>query len=494
MVLDYLDYSVFTPVCKGDLPDVKSPNAQECAREIKRAMDRNQPIFVYGDYDGDGMFSMLVFKEVLYSLKYKKVKFFQYKKRTHAIDPEILQQAAGFPLVVICDTGSSLEDKNVLALLELQKSRVVVIDHHQCGSRYVGASGNVRFYNAYEESHLLGGKICGAYAALLVAKYLCEELCGNQLSLPARVYALAAMYADQMDMSTPPARALYNNVSKYDQEGPALVAILNEWGYKPTRRLFSFIIAPKINACFRSEKFQPLNAIVAAPDRFSVQSAVKKLKDVHNSVSKLVEPWANSFTCENFGQITLATVEPTLEMVSMHIRNFTGLIANYLANRDKCAVITVVNENNYYRGSYRDFFDRPLLDDCALFMTKAGGHPPAFGLEFTDIENVRRHLRILSDKMQRSVSSEQLTISSSLVTTMEEVSTLALYNEYMTTRPKANIKHTCRNVKCIRSTNYSKLFKVGLPAPVKSKRTIVEGEPILVEPCLTSRIELRLIE
>lgn len=494
-VLEYLDSDVFEPVCGGELPKTTTETMVAIAKEIDFAMRYNQSIFVYGDYDTDGLMSMLVWKEVFYALKYPFVKFFHYCSRTHKLDTDIITQAAGSSLVIVCDTGSSVEDRNIISILTLSGSRVVVIDHHKTEYLYTGKIGTAWTYNSYEEKAALwGAEICGAYAALLVARTLCEDILGVSLCLPARVYALCAMYADQMDMSTVPARALYNVVARHRRSAPALISYLNEFGYRFTRRLFSFIIAPKLNACFRSEQFRPLNQIVSARDPYSIQLYVKELKSVHNNASKLVEPFADKFECEQIGQIMLAVVDPSEEMLGMHIENFSGLIANHLCHKHKCAVITAIKLGRHYIGSYRDFFNRPLLDDCSLFMSKAGGHPAAFGLEFSNISEVRRYLGVLSSKMQEAVGTEQLTISSKLVKTELDVATLALYNEYMTTRPKVIVPHTCRHLYCTRTTKYNKTYRTDLPLDIRSGRTLIAGETIMLEPAITKKVELRVLD
>lgn len=494
-MLEYLDSDVFEPVCGGELPKNTTDTMVNVAKEINFAMQYNQPIFVYGDYDTDGLMSMLVWKEVFYALKYPFVKFFHYGSRTHRVDTDIITQAAGSKLIIICDTGSSVEDRNVISILTLSGSRVVVIDHHKSDYMYTGKIGTAWTYNSYEEKAALwGAEICGAYAALLVARTLCEDIIGGTLCLPARVYALCAMYADQMDMSTIPARALYNDVARHRRSAPALISYLNEFGYRFTRRLFSFIIAPKLNACFRSEQFRPLNQIVSARDPHAIQLHVKDLKSTHNDVSKLIEPFAGQFDHEQIGQILLATVDPSPEMLEMHVENFSGLIANHLCHKYKCAVITAIRFGRRYIGSYRDFFNRPLLDDCALFMQRAGGHPAAFGLEFSNLSEVKRYLSVLSGKMQEAVGTEQLTISSKLIKSELDVATLALYNEYMTTRPKVIVPHTCRELYCTRATRYTKTYRTTLPLDIRSSRTLISGETIMLEPAITKKVELRVLD
>lgn len=495
MVLDYIDSTVFEPVFKNELPPKTTQSMVDIAKELYFAIKSGKRIFVYGDYDMDGFCSMMVWKEVFRILNYRNFKLFQYVSRTHKLDRSILEQVEEPCVVVICDTGSSLEDRYLLVDLEMSGHTVLVIDHHNFEGKYETSMGAIRFFNVYEErDRFLGSSICGAYAALLVAKVLCEKFFQGTLSLSAKVFALAAMYADAMDMSTPAARALYNNVAMQKATLPYMFECLNKWGYKSTRRLFSFIISPVVNYSFRSERFTPLNVIATAEDRYTVMNAVRDLRKIHTETSAMIDPLSEEFNIEDFGQIKLATYVPTQEMVGWHIENYSGLIANKLSKREKCAVMTAVKCRNGYKGSYRDFFERPLLNSCKQFIPKANGHPPAFGFEFKDISYVRRHLSVLAGKLSEGTGTENIMLSSTLIRDETDIDTAALYNEYMTTQPRIRIVHKCRSIKCIRTTKYSRTYACGLPLLVRATQPLVEGQTILLEPCITKRVELRTIE
>lgn len=498
MVLDYLDSRMFEPVYNNELPMLDLVSVTGAAKIIQRAIVYKQDIFVYGDYDTDGLCSQLVWKEVFGKLGYKNVRHFKYSKRTHALDCDVLRQikGSGNELVIVCDTGSSREDGDVISLLAMKGCSVLVIDHHKYEGDYSGSStGRVWMFNSYEERRDLGmSEVCGAYSALLVAKVLCEDLMCDVLPFNARVYALLAMYADGMDMSSTLARALYNNVANFKSEGPLLVDILNEWGYKYTRRFFSFIIAPKINACFRMEKFGILNHVISAEDRFDMKGTVGQMMKVHDEASKLTEPFADMFAVEGYGTIELCICEPTLELRAMNVVNFTGLVAMHIAHRDKCAVFAVVHEDCLYHGSYRDFLNRPLLEECSVFMDSIGGHPSAFGFEFRSLAKIRRYIRLLGQRVPKVGVTESFTMASSLVCDDTDVNTLALYNEYMTVKPQVLVTHRCVDAFCRRKTKFTKIYDVGLPVCVRSKSSLRSGQQIVLESCITNKVELRVVD
>ena len=124
----------------------------------------------------------------------------------------------------------------------------------------------------------------------------------------------------------------------------------------------------------------------------------------------------------------------------------------------------------------------------------ADGHDQAFGLSFVNLADFRRHLMILSRQLEVSDATDFILIPSHLVQTRDDVDALALYNEYMNVQPSIQISHRCPYAKLLRSTTYRKFYNVGLPDEVQSANPLVEGSNILIEPCITSAIELRCVD
>lgn len=414
----------------------------------------------------------------------------------HSLDPHIISQIARTKcrLVIICDTGSSAKDREILALLRVHGYTTVVIDHHNWEGDYTASTERGLIFNSHEERELLRGhEVSGAYASLLVASYLCEKYFSHSLSYNAMVYALASMYADCVDMSTPPGRALYNTVTVLKMPGPQLLSAMNKYNYRYSKRFFSWIVNPKINACFRTEQFGPVNRALTFKDRYEIQSIVGEFQAVHSESVRLVDAFTPLFQRERFGNIVLCTHKSTVETRALHIRNFSGRVAQKIANEEKAMTIAVIKTNSIYEGSYRDYFQRNMLKTFKLFCN-ADGHGPAFGLSFNSYDYIVRHLKHLADILSAGDISQDILLSSNLVKTKEDVNALALYNEYMNTNPRVIINHRCPYVRLLRSTQYRKTYDVGLPYHVSSTLPLLDGMGIQLDPCLTSGVELRCLE
>lgn len=495
-VLDYLDGSLFAPVYQNDLPLVLSPSTKAICDELYYAIKSGEEIFVYGDYDADGFCCNLVWNETLSSLYDVPPVHFMYGNRQHSVDIDIVRQVknTNARVVIICDSGSGLEDQRVLDMLIAMGCVPLVIDHHVYVGDYNAPQQHVKMYNAFEERSLLDyHEVCGGYACLLVANRLCREYFNRPVPFNACVYALCSMYADAIDMSFPAARALYNYVASSTLPGPGLFSALNKWHYMFSRRLFSFIIVPKINACFRTENYDPLNKALLSRDKFALASCASLFEETHTFARELTIMFTPMFTRERYGNIVVAVHDATPDTRRMHVRNFSGIIANKIADEEKCLAVVLIRDKGVLAGSYRDYFDRRLLDTFKVFCD-AGGHDQAFGLTVTDYNDFIRHISLLSKQLVDAVQTEDIVLSGTLVKTPEDVSTMALYNEYMNTKPRVLVSHRCTYAKILRSTTYKRFYDVGLPLTIQSKTPLMAGSNISLEPCITSEVELRCIE
>ena len=154
----YLDCEVFQP-SNTEIPCIPTKSIQGICNELQYAFITGARIMLYGDYDADGLFSMLVWEEVLECIGYSNYFLYQYIKRTHHISPFLVPQAiqGKAEYVIICDTGCSIEDQKVITALREKGMTVIVIDHHSSGYDYDILQKEINVFNAYEERDELNG-------------------------------------------------------------------------------------------------------------------------------------------------------------------------------------------------------------------------------------------------------------------------------------------------------------------------------------------------
>ena len=495
-VMDYIDTEVFSPVFQNRIPQVHSDNIDRICKELFYAVKGKEEIFVYGDYDMDGFCCSLLWRDTLASLYDVPPTVFMYGERQHTVDRDIIRQvqASGARLVLICDSGSGASDKEIVSQLRMLGKVPVIIDHHNWSGNYRSDSRATLVFNSYEEKNSLGGcEISGAYASLLIARQLCEDHFGRNVPYSAMVYALASMYSDVVDLSSTVGRALYNATSIIKMPLPPLFSAMNAFDYSVSRSIFSFIIAHNVNACLLKEYFVPFNQAFTMKDKYGINTLAQRFAEVHSYATKLTELFVPQFTREAFGDLRLCIHHIDEETRALHIRNFSGLIANNIAKEEKSVAVVVIKDGLKYEGSFRDFYNRKMLNVFKLFCS-ADGHDAAFGLSFTNSTEIRRHLIQLSQTMERGGANDYQVLSSSLVGNAEDIQVLAMYNEYMNVKPRLMLTHRCGSARVVKSTRYRKFYDVGLPYLVCSTVPIYEGSNILIEPTISQNVELRCVD
>ena len=497
-VLDFIDSDVFTPVYRNDVPMISSPRIEAICQELQFAVQNNETVFVYGDYDMDGFCSVMVWKEVFALMGAKPPVTFKYVDRTHSLDKDIIRQLKNTDarVVIICDTGSSVADRTLIRMLVNLGYTPIVIDHHSFEGGYMAECEYSLLFNSFEEKRFLDGcEVSGAYASLLVAKVLCEKYMGCALAFNAKVFSLASMYSDCVDMSSKMARALYSAVASANVKGPTFMSELNSWDYLYGRRFFSYIVAPKLNGCFRSGNLDLLNRAMSADNKFQMRDIARDLQDVHTEASTRTKAFVKEFSRERFGDIVLCIHELTEETSLLNIRNFTGVIATQIAEQEQSAVVVVVKDNRVYYGSVRDYYNRDLLGTFRLFC-QAGGHPSAFGISFASMIEFRRYISQLGDKLTAGYEKPYVILSSGVIEGEDDLNALALYNEFMNIKPKVLVSHKCDNPRLVRSTKFSKYYDIGLRTTkaLMTKRPLIAGSTVLIEPAICRGVELREME
>lgn len=487
-ILNYIDSSVFAP----ELDTVKlfsSPNLMRIVNELYFAIRNNLHIFIYGDYDVDGFSAMQVIMETLKLLNYKNYSFYKYSKRTHKLQLDVLKQSENAHIVIVCDTGSSKEDSSIIAELQARHKVVLVLDHHNCDWGYENLLYLTPAYNSYEENQ---GPMSGAATTFQAMALLCLRL-DKPISNNAKFWALASMYADNIDLAHEFGLSLYNDVAKQGRNLPPLGEILNQHNYMIGRRLFSYLISPVINSLFRGEGFSLLNTISSEYDKHCLLSLRDEAFKHKEKFDKDCTEALSRFQYEHIGSnILLAVYHLQPDDRFPLIRNFSGLIANKLAQAHKKIAIVLIHTAHAYEGSLRDYYNRKLLHDFQLF-ADADGHDTAFGLNVSEVSFplFREHVTALSSALSCIPSLSFQTISSQLITTEEDVRTLALYNEYMNFRPLLYIDLLVQKCKVVRTTSFYKIYDVGLPLNIIAKSSILPGTRIILEPCICKQVELR---
>lgn len=440
---DYLNDNNLTYLLH--VPEYKAPvfvGWSKVVTLLQSLVLENKKVIVYGDHDVDGAMCALVVSETLRLLGVTNVDVYQYVQRTHTLDAFAVQQCiqGKYDYFIVCDTGSSENDLELLKRVIEYGTKVVVLDHHQTALDYSDYPESIGVINSATENrttgsdyHLSAGALC-----YTVMRMLAEAL-GKQLPDTMAVYATVSLYSDCMDMKDDLNRAIYYIARGVERINlPRVVRNFLTQYMDFNARFIGFWFAPRINAAFRTESLgvlndflfkQELNAVQLGNCIDRINSIYEESRDLVGRVSDIVEV----SELNNFVVANLVSVDPYISVEANKLYNYTGLVANMLGQRYKKAAITLCPKGNSLKGSVRDLYGRDYL---ALFkkFCRAGGHKPAFGLELSrlDADEFSRRVVMIDEKFAiDEVANEPVILQyNDLYPDLSMLRDIASYNEF----------------------------------------------------------------
>ena len=357
--------------------------------ELGAAVRNKDKIALYGDYDVDGLMSLMICEKTLSLMEHKEFFLYPYYSRTHEIDFNLLNFCLSrkINIVVICDTGSNNMD--LLNKFCAYGIRCIVLDHHVTPYAYDDFPKECSVINTFVDEHYFGinNTMCGASVVFCVCTALLDRYDISYDIGYLAIYALLAQYADAVPMDTDFGKELYS-LAINRKSVPRCVDYFMESYSEITRRFAEYTFAPKINAIFRREQFSLINKLFLepAPDAFLL---VNQIKELHVSTLELVDVMLERLaeTWEDVNGIVVVSLTPllNLDISNNFILNHKGRIANKIANIEGKPCICVCDSGKEIEGSFRDLEGRDFLKYFSP-LYKAGGHPPAFGFSIPYVE------------------------------------------------------------------------------------------------------------
>jgi single-stranded-DNA-specific exonuclease len=387
------------------------PDYRAAEQAILGARERNELIFVHGDYDVDGVTSSSILHRFLNFIGCKVYTHVPHRiKEGYGIHLDAVEEAhrLGARLFLTCDCG-------IAALAQVERAHelgmvVVVTDHHEIGEKMPDAEAVVnphRKDSQYPEIHLSGAG---------VVFRLCEGLAG-ELGYPIGHYRRA--YLDLACLGTiadvMPLLGENRLIAKFGLESLAntkkvgLKALMREAnvGQDPARPLeayhVSWFLGPRLNAAGRIENAAQALELLIERDE-AVASRIAQQLEVLNTDRKVL----TQTTVEEAIQLVLADRLNERKVIVVAGENWhpgiVGIVAGRLVdsfNRPALA-LSVDRITGKCKGSARSIPNFHFAEALWAFpgLLSGGGHAMAAGcsFDFEDLERVRESLNAYADE------------------------------------------------------------------------------------------------
>ena len=349
---------------------------------IQEAIEKEELMVIYGDYDVDGISATAILYECLTSQGAHVRCKLPTRGSGYGLTRAALESLAskGFKLVVTVDNGiSAVEEAACAKELGLD---LIITDHHLPGDTLPDAIAVVDPKRPDDESPFKD--LCGAG----VAFKLCAALEGCDPAELLEMYGeLAALgtVADVMPLVGENRTIVREGLSLLqDTMRPGLHALLESAGCggKPvTADTVSYSLAPRLNAAGRMVK------LLLCGDEDQATGIAERLAEI-NTERQQTEQQVFAAALQALEADPARTRDRVLVVSGEDWHpGVIGIVAARLMERFSRPVIVISMHEGEGRGSGRapDPFDlHSALADCAQYLTRFGGHAAAAGVEIEE--------------------------------------------------------------------------------------------------------------
>jgi len=367
---------------------------------VKQAIEHQEPILIYGDYDADGVSSTTVMMRVLVDLG-ANVDFYIPNRFTEGYGPNepAFRQAAenGVKLIITVDTGiSALHEADVAKELGLD---LIITDHHEPGPKLPNAYAII--HPKLEDSVYPFRELAGVGVAFKVAHalygFVPEELL--EIASIGTIADLVSLTGENRLI----AKKGIQQMKRTENFGlKALLSMTKTELPSISEETVGFVIGPRINAAGRLGSADPAVQLLLTNDRDEAMMLAEEIDGLNKERQSLVATIAEE---------AIAEVENHYPIKDNHVLvigkegwnpGVIGIVASRLVEKfyRPTIVLSFDKEKGLAKGSARSIQGFDLfknLSTCRDILPHFGGHPMAAGmtLNLEDVDTLRQRLNTL---------------------------------------------------------------------------------------------------
>lgn len=352
---------------------------------IRRAIEEEEPIVIFGDYDVDGVSATAILFECLSNQGAQvRCKLPSRDGGGYGLNTDILKSLAakGYTLVVTVDNGiAAVEEARCAKELGID---LVITDHHLPGEELPDAVAVVDPNRKDDESPFKF--LCGAGVAFKLCAALEDCTPAELLDMFGELAALGTI-ADVMPL-TGENRTLVREGLAVLQETmrPGLQALLENAGYggKPvTAETVSYGLAPRLNAAGRMDTAAVALKLLLCENEEQAAGIAARLSEI-NAERQQTEQQILAAALETIREDPARAHDRVLVVSGEGWHpGVIGIVASRLMERYGRPAIVISTENGEGRGSGRapaGFNLHAALAACSSCLIRSGGHAAAAGL------------------------------------------------------------------------------------------------------------------
>lgn len=411
----------------GQLTDLHNPflmrGMKEAVNRLEQALARKEKIVVFGDYDVDGILSVVMLVKALRSLGGDVAYFIPdrmkdgYGLKVHHL-PHILEMKANLLISVDCGI------KAVDFVEEAKRNglEVIITDHHHPGEelpRAVAVLDPVIESSGYPDKNLAG---VGVVFKLIQALFL-DRGVNQDMTLFLKLASIGTV-ADVASLQGENRILVRQGLGRLKEvKTPGLKSLLEISGIG-SREInevdLGFRVGPRINAAGRLGETELALKLFFSDSEEECAELVKKLNELNNTRQRIEE----KILKEAVQKIKNRKLDERYRLLVLGSENWhrgvIGIVASKIKELFYRPVILFAYENGQAFGSGRSLPDLSLIDlidQCSSLLINFGGHEQAIGctLNQSELQAFKEKINSLAaEKITDDILQKKLLIDSRL--------------------------------------------------------------------------------
>lgn len=390
--------------------DIHDPFAmfdmEKAVKRIQTAVDNNEMILVYGDYDADGVTSVTVLVDSLKSIG-ANVGWYIPNRFTEGYGPneQAFREAsdAGVSLIITVDNG--IQGHHEVDVANELGMDIIITDHHEIGQTLPDAYAILHPMHpdgSYPFHHLAGVGVSYKLACAL-NEQLNEHLLG---------FVAIGTISDLVSLTGENRVLVKRGLKALNANTPiGLKALLQQASFKGeiTEETVGFIIGPRLNAVGRLDDARLACELLQIDDEDEAEWMSEQVDQFNIERKEIV----SSIT-----EQALIDVEEKIANGNRFIvvakegwnEGVLGIVASRITEQYHlpAIVLNIDYDNDYAKGSARSIAQVSMydsLDASKALITKFGGHHMAAGMTLP-IENIEQLEKALNNYLDTHIDGE----------------------------------------------------------------------------------------
>ncbi len=363
----------------------------EAVERLQRAIIKQEPIAVYGDYDVDGVTATTVMMQTLTALGAKVEAYIPNRfDEGYGLNNEALAELAARGVKVVLTVDCGIRSVNEVAYGNRLGLDLIITDHHHVGEEIPPALAAINPKQAgcaYPFKELAGVGLAYKLVQALLNRLPHNGLqAGDYLDLVAlgTIADLAPLYGENRMLAQTGLQQLNRSLR------PGLTALMSKVGSKSaiSAGTIGFVIGPRLNAAGRLDSALAAYNLLMASTEFEAIHLAEQLdlqnRERQKRTLQTVEAARQHILADNANSPLYFIHHPDFS------QGVVGLAASRLAEEFYRPILVAERGPATTKGSARsipEFHITEALDQCADLLVRYGGHAAAAGFTLKN-ENV----------------------------------------------------------------------------------------------------------